>query len=457
MPVRHTPPDAEDLLEALRQFGADAVSFLTFESGLRHWTWDSPDRSSHAMVAYADTGRAWVAVGAPLAGADCIEAVARAFVESARRARRRACFFATERDRIPGFSALLIGEQPLWNPAGWVAGVAAHRRLREQIRRPAAKGITVRRVDASDLGAGSPLHGRVVVLAENWLRSRRMAPMGFLVALEPFHRSEEHRYVVAEREGQVVAFLSAVPIYARRGWLVEDIVRGAAAPNGTTEALIDALMRDVSGSEIVTLGLAPLAGPVALWLRAARFVGSPMFDFQGLRRFRQRLRPAGWERVWLLYPAGQSPARHVLDSLTAFARGSLLAFALRCAARRPSGPPWALALPLVPWTLFLAALVVAGRADVVGFKPAALAGWVAFDALLTVQLFRSALRPRRARFAVAAVAALVDAGFSVPHLVVTGLGTTIASVTVRTLAAAAPCLGAIVLTWLVLPARPRRA
>jgi hypothetical protein len=68
----------------------------------------------------------------------------------------------------------------------------------------------------------------------------------------------EHRYFVAEWPGQV-AFLSAVLVYARQGWLIEDGLRRRHAPNGTTEVLIDAMMRDVADSEFVTLGLAPLS------------------------------------------------------------------------------------------------------------------------------------------------------------------------------------------------------
>jgi phosphatidylglycerol lysyltransferase len=276
--------------------------------------------------------------------------------------------------------------------------------------------------------------------------------MGFLVAVEPFHFPTEHRYFLAERAGEVVAFLSAVPVYARDGWLVEDVFRGPLAPNGTTEALIDAAMRDVAGSRFVTLGLSPLSGPVPRWLRAVRTATSPLFDFDGLRAFRQRLRPARWESVWLLYPRGARVVPSVVESLRAFAGGSLLGFALRSVARGPSGPPWALALPLVPWTLLLAGLVLTGHSDLVGFSPVALATWVAFDALLTALLLRTAQRPRPGRLALSASAAIVDAGISVPHVVIGGVGTAAAPIVLRSLAAFAPCIGALVLSWVAIHA-----
>ncbi len=42
---------------------------------------------------------------------------------------------------------------------------------------------------------------------------------------------------------------------------------------------------------------------------------------------------------------------------------------------------------------------------------------------------------------------MVDAGISVPHLVVGGFGRTLAPIALRGLAALAPCVGAAVLGW----------
>jgi hypothetical protein len=199
-----------------------------------------------------------------------------------------------------------------------------------------------------------------------------MPPMRFVVALEPFVFADEHRYFVAERGDDVVAFLSAVPVYATRGWLVEDLPRNRRAPNGTVEMLLDAMMRDAAESEsvsafatsfvspnvspYVSMGLAPLTGPVSAFFRLARFVGRPLYDFRGLRSFKERLRPSSWRRVCLAFPRSEMAALHVVESLRAFAGGSLVAFGLRTLGRlrlHPSGPPWALAVPLVPWTLLL--------------------------------------------------------------------------------------------------------
>ncbi|HEX3771339.1 MAG TPA: phosphatidylglycerol lysyltransferase domain-containing protein, partial [Polyangiaceae bacterium] len=246
------------MLAALKAHGFGAMSFSALEPGMRHWF---SEADPGAAVAYVDTGSAWVAAGGPIADSTTASRVGREFVAAARRQGRRACFFAVERASLEGFSYVLLGEQPIWTPSAWPDTLARHRRLREQVRRGAGKRVRVRRVTAGDLAPGTPLRKRCDAVAGAWLASRHMAPMTFVVALEPFVCPEEHRYFVAERDGDIVAFLSAVPIYAKQGWLVEDLLRVRGAPNGTVEALIDALMREVADSAVVTLGLAPLAGP----------------------------------------------------------------------------------------------------------------------------------------------------------------------------------------------------
>src|SRR5512143_1689335 len=130
----------ERVLELVRRHGWNATAFQTLEAGYRYF-FDGDD----ACVAYVDTGGAWVAAGAPVAAHDALGAVAGRFLDAARAAGRRACFFAAE-ERLGGAAPLRsvrIGEQPVWDPSHWDQVVARHRSLREQLRRARAKGVTV--------------------------------------------------------------------------------------------------------------------------------------------------------------------------------------------------------------------------------------------------------------------------------------------------------------------------
>jgi len=433
-------PTAAEHLAALARHGREAVAFAGGKAGMRLWR----DAATGACVAYADTGRAWVAAGSPLGPEDVAEEVARRFVAAAADAGRRAVLFGPER---PLLSALPVGEQPLFVPAAWPQTLARNRRLREQLRRARAKGLVVRAVEADELAPGTALRARVERLAADWVGAHHVEPMGFVVALEPFLHAHLHRYFVATLAGEVVAFLSAVPMPARRGWLVEDVFRDRRAPNGTTESLLDALLRAVPDAEVVTLGLAALTGPIGPWLRLARFCMRPLYDFDGLRAFKSRLHPGAWQTVWLSRPRGMWRITAILLALGAFAKGSLVRFGLRSIVRHPSGPPFVMALPLAPWTLLLAVLALIGRAGDVGFSTAALWAWVAFDAALAVVLYRAARRPRPERLGLALGLAATDAALSLVHLGAVGFGAGAWQAGVRGVATLAPLLGTAALVW----------
>lgn len=366
------------LLAALRAHGRNATSFQLLESDFR--TWDDPD--GLGIVGYVDTGSAWVAGGEPLAASAQVAGVAARFIEAARRAGRRAAFFATEGQlaTLPESRRLLLGRQPVWVPTDWSATLTGSRSLRAQLRRARSHGVSVRPLAPVEVAPGTPRRATLEGLIRRWQARRGIAEMGFLVRLEPFSVVEERLLFVAERAEQPVALLSMAPVYGRDGWLFEDLLREADAPNGTSELLVDAGMRAIAahGAPWATLGLAPLAGPVAPWLQRVRRLATPFFNFVGLEAFKARLRPAVWDDIWLVHPARTSVVRALLDALTAFAGGSLLRFGWRTLRR---GPPPVLALMaalLVPWTLVLALL------DTARWYPAPWmqVGWVAFDAVL---------------------------------------------------------------------------
>jgi len=71
--------------------GFEATSFQALESGYCYFF-----HGSEACVAYVDTGRAWVAAGAPIAPLSARAEAVSAFLSAAQFAGKRACFFATE-------------------------------------------------------------------------------------------------------------------------------------------------------------------------------------------------------------------------------------------------------------------------------------------------------------------------------------------------------------------------
>jgi phosphatidylglycerol lysyltransferase len=395
------------VLALLSRHGWNATSFQILETGFRYWF--DGDRG---CVAYVDTGSAWVVAGSPVAGLEDLPAVAAGILRAARAEGRRVCCFGTENrfHQATGWPALRIGDQPTWVPAAWSELLARSRSLREQLRRARAKGVVVRQVSPEELRPGAAVRSQLEGLIGRWLATRQMAPMGFLVQVQPFLHPEERRIFVAEQDGRVLGFLGVVPVYARDGWLFEDFLRDPLAPNGTVELLLDAGMRAAraEGRAYVTLGLVPLAGEVGPWLRAARRMGRQLYDFDGLRAFKAKLAPQAWDPIYLAYPPGARPWRATLDTLTAFARGGLLRFGIETLLRGPAIVMRLLAVLLVPWTLLMA--LPQSRP----WFPSALVqgAWVTFDVLLCIALLALGRRWRPALANLIAPAVTCDAALT---------------------------------------------
>ena len=212
-----------------------------------------------------------------------------------------------------------IGAQPVWDPHKWPEILTGSRSLREQLRRAKAKSVRMRMLEPYEIQPGTRLRASIETLTSRWLSSRGAAPMKFLLEVELFSYFRERRVYAAMLGDALVGVLNAVPIYARNGWFFEDILRDPLAPNGTAELLIDAAMRQAvdERSSMVTMGMVPLAGNVPYWIRTARKMGGAIYDFDGLRRFREKLHPDDWEPVLLRYPESQMAFTAVWDSLRA--------------------------------------------------------------------------------------------------------------------------------------------
>ena len=203
-------------------------------------------------------------------------------------------------------SSLLLGAQPFWNPPRWPAIIAGKASLRAQLARARNKGVIVSPWPAAEAERQPALQR---CLSE-WLEGRGLPPMHFLVEWNILPRLLDRRLFVAEQAGQIIGFLIASPIPLRNGWLIEQIIRGRAAPNGTNELLLDAAIRALAaeGADYVTLGLSPLSRAVSqeppppwmirLLLAWVRVHGRRFYNFEGLEHFKSKLQPEGWEPIY---------------------------------------------------------------------------------------------------------------------------------------------------------------
>ncbi len=333
--------------------GWNAVCYQVLNPGVDHWFAAAGD----AVVGYTTFGRTRVVVGAPVCTSGRLAAVAAEFEAASTAAGRRVVFFAAgarlERLLAGSHSLVSLGAQPVWDPQGWPLIVRRKASLRAQLLRARNKGVRVTRWSAARARDSSVLR-RVL---HEWLAGRGLPPLHFMVEPELLDHVEDRRVFVAEREAadgagaeSVVGFLVAAPIPARAGWLVEQWPRARAAPNGTTQLLVDAAMRDLaaSGASYVTLGLAPLSvhgastehvpPPWMRWLLAwMRVHGRRFYNFGGLEAFKAGLQPMAWEPAFAIAPGDRFTPSVLRAIAGAFAGGSpeyLVARAVGNAAAR---------------------------------------------------------------------------------------------------------------------------
>ncbi|MGZ3456672.1 MAG: phosphatidylglycerol lysyltransferase domain-containing protein, partial [Polyangiales bacterium] len=341
-----------------------------------------------------------------------------------------------------GLSALPLGEDPIWDLRAWTP----HKSMREQLRRARTKGVTVRVVESAELAEGHPTRSAMERIIVRWLSTRPLAAMGFLVDVRPFELAEERIVVVAERGGAMVGFAAAVPIYQRRGYFLEDLLRDDA-PNGTAEALVELVFRQArsQGAELATLGLAPLSGSVP---RALAWIGRRtrgLYNFEGVRAFKARLHPVAWEPVFLAHPPRHSGLVAIWDSLTAFASGGFIRFGVESLRRQRRAVVLVLAVLLIPWALAVALPPEARWFPSRGVQLA----WAIFDFALATALLSLFRRWRSAFATMLGVVTAVDALLTLVQIAVWDAPRAhgLFSVSLMGIAVVAPSIASMFLFW----------
>ncbi len=327
------------LLDALAKYGRNLHSFMVLEPGLSVWS------EGDALIAYADRGGYWVAVGGPLCATEDTLAVARAFRKSARKAGRKVVFFGVTRaliDRLDtSFDSMPVGLVAVWDPAAWQQVLAGSGKLRNRLNKARRSGLAVRRVESGEVAENTSMRQRFGEIVDAWADSKALPPMGFMVTLELFQHAERRRYFVVEADGIIHGFAVCVPIYGKNGWLIEDMMLQPESPAGCGELLVDAVMcrlRD-EGADVVSLGMVALAGldaePLpknhffltALLRVCARSMGR-LYNWEGLYRFRDKMKPSKWEPVYLV-AGGNVSFLTIRAVLMAFTNGWVPLFAAR--------------------------------------------------------------------------------------------------------------------------------
>lgn len=343
-------PDSryERARDLVLHYGWNATAFQIVNPGITLYF----DSEEDAVIGYVAKNGVRVVAGAPVCAENVLERVIARFETDAAQHGQRVCYFgAAERvikllGNRQGYSSVILGAQPVWTPQNFVERIAGSASLRQQLARARNKRVSVREWQPHEAHEHPDLRR---VLAE-WLETRTLPPMQFLVQPETLSRLVGRRIFVAEQssvsagiterisanaDAVPIGFVILSPVAARNGWFTEQFVRGKNAPNGTIELLLASTVEAVArhGAEYLTMGLAPLVRQTwesnhlhPLWLRITlqlvRKYGQRFYNFNGLESFKAKFYPDEWETVYAVSNEGTFSPRTLYAIAHAFSHRS---------------------------------------------------------------------------------------------------------------------------------------
>jgi phosphatidylglycerol lysyltransferase len=225
----------------------------------------------------------------------------------------------------------------VWDPASWEGILKRTSSLRAQLNRARNKGVTVEEWPTERANGSAALRA----VLDQWLHTRGLPPLHFLVEPETLSLLDGRRVFVASIGAEVVGFVVLSPVPLRNGWLTEQFPRGRNAPNGTVELLMDYAIRTVAaeGANYVTMGLVPLSlhghsqSENPWWLRSllrwVRAHGRRFYNFDGLDSFKSKFQPQYWEPIYAISHEPRFSFRTLYAIAAAFTEGSPVHAVLR--------------------------------------------------------------------------------------------------------------------------------
>lgn len=282
------------------------------------------DEARSAFVMYAVQGRTWVALGDPVAPDALMNGLVRAFLERADDFGGIPVFYQVTPAHLHryadfGLTFAKLGEEAKVELAAFSLEGGHGAKYRHVVKRLEKDGGVFRVVDARCV---PKILSSLRSVSDDWLAAKSGAEKGFSLGFFDEDYLSRNPVAVVERNGTIQAFANLWPGPGHVELSVDLMRYHRDAPRNVMEALFVHVMQwgKEQGYSRFALGMAPLSGfeesPVAtLWNRVSAFVyrhGEPVYNFQGLRAFKEKFNPV-WEPRYLAYPGGLRLPRILAD------------------------------------------------------------------------------------------------------------------------------------------------
>lgn len=168
------------------------------------------------------------------------------------------------------------------------------------------RGAIVREINLEEFNS---MAEELTEIKEHWLSKKKLSGVEFLNAVDLNELSFLKRYFILEDRKNVVAYLTALPIFLNNqiiGYFFNDIIKGGNSRSATNELLILESMKQLHEEGVleVRLGMCALAAlnkdakDYAL-LNSIYEKWRIGYNFKSLFQFKNKLRPTYWRPVYL--------------------------------------------------------------------------------------------------------------------------------------------------------------
>jgi phosphatidylglycerol lysyltransferase len=316
------PPSEQDLEDAGRIIAAQDSTF-PYLVYLEDKALLFDDRRE-AFIMYGVQGRTWVALGDPVGPAALVPDLIRLFIARCDDYGGTPVFYEVGTKYLHhyadfGLTFVKVGEEARVDLDRFTLDGPRGARFRQLVRRLEKDGGIFRVLPIDEVRQRMD---ELRAVSDDWLRSRSVAEKGFsLGCFEPDYVARFPAAIV-ECGPRIEAFATLWPGLMGQEVSTDLMRHHRDAPKSVMEALFTHLMiwSRAEGYRWFVLGMAPMSGfestPIApLWARAGRLLyehGSSLYNFQGLRAFKNKFDPE-WESRYLVYPGGLALLRIAAD------------------------------------------------------------------------------------------------------------------------------------------------
>jgi phosphatidylglycerol lysyltransferase len=282
------------------------------------------DDRREAFIMYGVRGRTWVALGDPVGPAALVPDLIRLFIARCDDYGGTPVFYEVGTKYLHhyadfGLTFVKVGEEARVDLERFTLDGPRGARFRQLVRRLDRDGGVFRVLPTNEVRQRM---GELRAVSDDWLRSRSVAEKGFsLGCFDPDYVARFPAAIV-ECGHQIEAFATLWPGVMGQEVSTDLMRHHHTAPKSVMEALFTHLMiwSRAKGYRWFVMGMAPMSGfessPIApLWARAGRLLyehGTPLYNFQGLRAFKDKFDPV-WESRYLVYPGGLALLRIAAD------------------------------------------------------------------------------------------------------------------------------------------------